>query len=299
MPAISSARSVRAQHSARRIGDRKHHRLGGDDPAPAVRPQLGLAERRMPETAQVADLVQSDRLEIVLPGLAAGDDRPRECRVEKDVGLDDFAGGVVDEDVRRGEHAVQLRVEREPERGLAVFLQGLGGREPDELICDGRGRHRLPGGERPADRRLEGPAATRQARRCRSRNTGRAFAPISAGPARRWSGRRTSNRPGLARIAPTPSQTGRARPAGVWRASVRSPRTHENTKGRSTTHRCPPARARTRCSNSGSGIGLRAGSPRTTLIVPLDGDTSGGGVTSHPRSRSASTRNTPCPRPSR
>src|SRR5439155_13375868 len=62
-------------------------------------------------------------------------------------------------------------------------------------------------------------------------------------------------------------------------------------------HRAAATRARTCCSNSASGIGRRAGSPRTTDAVAVSDAI--GGVISHAFAASAWSRKTPWPRPSR
>src|SRR6185295_12739838 len=59
-------------------GNWKHHRFGGEHATAAAGPQLGLADRRVPEAAEVADLVERDALEVEPARFPVGRDRPRE-----------------------------------------------------------------------------------------------------------------------------------------------------------------------------------------------------------------------------
>ena len=56
---------------AGRIGDRKHHGALAENPAPPRLEQLRLAEHRVPEAEQMADLVNGDRLDVEARRLAA------------------------------------------------------------------------------------------------------------------------------------------------------------------------------------------------------------------------------------
>ena len=76
----------------------------------------------MSQAVQVADFVKRDRLEVEAARLARGGRRPRERGIEEDVGLEQLAGEVVDEQARRRQHAVEFRRRQKPDRRPAVVL---------------------------------------------------------------------------------------------------------------------------------------------------------------------------------
>ncbi len=127
---IGDARDiVRLQRPHRDVagpeGDRKHH--GGDaDRMPLPRGALRFTQRRVAEPAEMADLVKRDRLQIPLVRLAGFRHRPREGRIEEDVGLEELAGRVVHQVTGRGEHAIERRLAQEPERRPPVVLRPAG-----------------------------------------------------------------------------------------------------------------------------------------------------------------------------
>src|SRR5262245_45204292 len=84
---VGAKRTPRDAPSRKR--NRKHHRLVGDHPPAAVGPDLGFAESRMTEAAEMADFVECDRLEVVSIRFARGRNGPSKRGVEEYVGLDD------------------------------------------------------------------------------------------------------------------------------------------------------------------------------------------------------------------
>src|SRR5439155_7313218 len=148
-----------------------------------------------------------------------------------------------------------------------------------ELIGNRRGRHSLPGRKRAADRRL---------------NVGRVQ------PGRAAIGDVVASRS----VCPLERHRLSVDGDAEFQISERRGRgrEHQRRGQRPRTclepHRKPPTSARTRCSNSASGIDRRVGSPPTARAALLDAGKTGGGLTDQlDPSAFGTSRNTPWLRP--
>ncbi len=103
----------------------------------------------------MTDLVQRDGLDVPFAAFAGSGDRPGERGVEEDVGLEELAGHVVDEEARGRQHAIERGSLQESERRQAIVVAGQARGEAGELVRDRGGRHSLPGCKGVSRRRLE------------------------------------------------------------------------------------------------------------------------------------------------
>src|SRR5688572_13875697 len=128
---------VRLQHAVgnRAVAerDREHHCTGSHHAAGAVGPKLRFAERRMAQPDEMADFVDGNRLEIEAAWITSWPGRPVERGIEEDIRLDQLAGLLVIEKVRRAEHALLLRVALEADHRQAIFVGWIGQGKPAKL----------------------------------------------------------------------------------------------------------------------------------------------------------------------
>ena len=125
--------------AAGRERDRKHDRFGGEHAAAAALTQLGLAERRVAQPAQMADLVQRDAFQVESARLrrpAPTDHGNAELKKMSD--STSAPVDAIDEEARRGQHAIQSGRLRNPSVDSAVVVAGQAGGQSGELIGDRR-----------------------------------------------------------------------------------------------------------------------------------------------------------------
>jgi hypothetical protein len=211
-------------------------------------PATSSGRSGVPEPEHVADLVQRDRLEIEVTGLAAARHRPRERAVEEDVGLDDAAVFRVDEERGRPEHAILLRAVLETEDVHAILEPGQGLCEADELAADVGAFDAGPRAERPLDRRLELLRAHARGAAIGDEIPDREFAP------------RQRHRSG-ADAAPELQVARQRRGSG-------EDQDERDEQREAAAHRASPAAAiarATRSANASSGTDVRSGAPRRSV----------------------------------
>src|SRR5207249_320136 len=88
-------------------GNRKHDRACGHDAA-TRRTQFRFGKSRVAETAQMADLMKRDGLQIVPVCLAPRGDRPRIGGIEEDVRLEELSGRFIDEETGGRQHSFEV-----------------------------------------------------------------------------------------------------------------------------------------------------------------------------------------------